>query len=38
MIFIINSALHVLGIFHPSSGAYELYVQQTNQQNCIYQL
>jgi hypothetical protein len=27
MIFIINNALHVLGIYRPSSGTYELYVQ-----------
>jgi len=27
MIFIINNVLHVSGVFHPSSGAYELYEQ-----------
>jgi hypothetical protein len=27
MIFIINNALHVSGVFRPSSGAYELYKQ-----------
>jgi len=27
MIFIINNALHVSGVFRPSSGAYELYEQ-----------
>jgi len=27
MIFIINNALHVSGVFLPSSGAYELYEQ-----------
>jgi len=27
MIFIINNALHVSGVFRPSSGAYKLYEQ-----------
>jgi len=27
MIFIINKALHVSGVFRPSSGAYELHEQ-----------
>jgi hypothetical protein len=26
-IFIINNALHVSGVYRPSSGAHELYVQ-----------
>jgi hypothetical protein len=27
MTLIINNALHVSGVYHPSSGAHELYVQ-----------
>jgi hypothetical protein len=38
MIFITNNALHVSGVFRPSSGAYVLYkqlmVKACNQYNC----
>ena len=29
MIYIINNALHISGVFRPSSGAYKLYDQPT---------